>query len=102
MIYKISMPKLFCFPIGDEIFGKENGPDAPDISGGERRSVLSAMTVKELKVVVSGSVEGTTTHIPPSQTLVALPTKKPRKPRTPKTSASADGKSAVHLILYDM
>ncbi|XP_065142405.1 bromodomain adjacent to zinc finger domain protein 2A isoform X1 [Paramisgurnus dabryanus] len=76
---------------GNEILGKQNGSDAPDISGGEKRSVLSAMTVKELQAVVSGSVEGTTTHIPPSQILVTLPTKKPRKPRTPKTSATADG-----------
>lgn len=72
---------------GDEIPGKQNGSDAPDIYGGERRSALSAKTVKALQVVVSGSVEGPTTHTPPSEALITIPTKKPRKPRTPRTSA---------------
>lgn len=56
---------------GDQILVEENGQE------------FSAMTVKALQVVVSGSVEGTTTHIP--ETLIVMPTKKPRKPRTPKT-----------------
>ncbi|XP_026099295.1 bromodomain adjacent to zinc finger domain protein 2A-like [Carassius auratus] len=66
---------------GDHILGKENGADA---SGGDRRSALSLMTVKALQAVVSGSVEGTTTHM--SETHIVMPTKKPRKPRTPKTT----------------
>ncbi|XP_043080112.1 bromodomain adjacent to zinc finger domain protein 2A isoform X2 [Puntigrus tetrazona] len=66
---------------GDHILGKENGPDT---SGGDRRSALSVMTVKALQAVVSGSLEGTTTHM--SETLIAMPTKKPRKPKTPKTT----------------
>ncbi|XP_051735367.1 LOW QUALITY PROTEIN: bromodomain adjacent to zinc finger domain protein 2A [Ctenopharyngodon idella] len=63
---------------GDQILG----PDTSDLSGGDRRSALSAMTAKALQVVVSGSVEGTATHI--SETLIAMPSKKPRKPKTPK------------------
>ncbi|XP_059397285.1 bromodomain adjacent to zinc finger domain protein 2A-like isoform X2 [Carassius carassius] len=66
---------------GDHILGKENGADT---LGGDRRSALSVMTVKALQAVVSGSVEGTTTHM--SETHIAMPTKKPRKPRTPKTT----------------
>ncbi len=45
------------------------------------------MTVKALQVVVSGSVEGTATHM--SENLIAMPTKKPRKPRTPKTTVAS-------------
>ncbi|KTG03565.1 hypothetical protein cypCar_00017091 [Cyprinus carpio] len=67
----------------DHILGKENGGDT---SGGDRRSALSVMTVKALQAVVSGSVEGTTTHM--TEALIAMPTKKPRKPRTPKTTAA--------------
>ncbi|KAK7128516.1 hypothetical protein R3I94_016931 [Phoxinus phoxinus] len=62
---------------GDHILG----PDTSDLSGGDRRSALS-LTAKALQVVVSGSVEGASTHI--SEALIAMPTKKPRKPRTPK------------------
>uniref|UniRef100_A0A8C1X5M3 Bromodomain adjacent to zinc finger domain, 2A n=1 Tax=Cyprinus carpio TaxID=7962 RepID=A0A8C1X5M3_CYPCA len=68
---------------GDHILGKENGADT---SGGDRRSALSVMTVKALQAVVSGSVEGTTTHM--TEALIAMPKKKPRKPRTPKTTAA--------------
>uniref|UniRef100_A0A8C2CQ27 Bromodomain adjacent to zinc finger domain, 2A n=1 Tax=Cyprinus carpio TaxID=7962 RepID=A0A8C2CQ27_CYPCA len=68
---------------GDHILGKENGADT---SGGDRRSALSVMTVKALQAVVSGSVEGTTTHM--TETHIAMPTKKPRKPRTPKTTVA--------------
>uniref|UniRef100_A0A672TBG5 Bromodomain adjacent to zinc finger domain protein 2A n=1 Tax=Sinocyclocheilus grahami TaxID=75366 RepID=A0A672TBG5_SINGR len=53
---------------------------------GDRRSALSVMTVKALQAVVSGSVEGATTHI--SEAHIAMPTKKPRKPRTPKTTVA--------------
>lgn len=67
---------------GDQILG----PDTSDLSGGDRRSALSAMTAKALQVVVSGSVEGTTTHI--SEALIAMPTKKPRKPKTPKMAVA--------------
>lgn len=89
-----------CFrPKGDKIPGKQNGPDAPDLSGGERRSALSAMTAMALQAVVSGSVEGATTHSPPSEALITIPIKKPRKPKTPRTSAAAaafgEGKSNV-------
>ncbi|XP_051516056.1 bromodomain adjacent to zinc finger domain protein 2A-like isoform X1 [Myxocyprinus asiaticus] len=74
------------------IKGDENGLDTPDISGGERRSEFSSMRVQGLQVVVSGSIDGATTHIPPSETRIALPIKKPRKPRTPKTTvATAEG-----------
>ncbi|KAL1249662.1 hypothetical protein QQF64_020667, partial [Cirrhinus molitorella] len=73
---------------GDHILGKENGPDTSDLSGGDRRSALSVMTVKALQAVVSGSVEGTTTNM--SETLIAMPTKKPRKPKTPKTTVATD------------
>ncbi|XP_016148960.1 bromodomain adjacent to zinc finger domain protein 2A [Sinocyclocheilus grahami] len=68
---------------GDHILGKENGADT---SGGDRRSALSVMTVKALQAVVSGSVEGATTHM--SEAHIAMPTKKPRKPRTPKTTVA--------------
>ncbi|XP_050952187.1 bromodomain adjacent to zinc finger domain protein 2A isoform X2 [Labeo rohita] len=73
---------------GDHILGIENGPDTSDLSGGDRRSALSVMTVKALQAVVSGSVEGTTAHV--SETLIAMPTKKPRKPKTPKTTVATD------------
>uniref|UniRef100_A0A671NKN3 Bromodomain adjacent to zinc finger domain protein 2A-like n=1 Tax=Sinocyclocheilus anshuiensis TaxID=1608454 RepID=A0A671NKN3_9TELE len=53
---------------------------------GDRRSALSVMTVKALQAVVSGSVEGATTHM--CETHIAMPTKKPRKPRTPKTTVA--------------
>ncbi|XP_067303017.1 bromodomain adjacent to zinc finger domain protein 2A [Pseudorasbora parva] len=70
---------------GDQILG----PDSSELSGGDRRSALSAMTAKALQVVVSGSVEGTTTHI--SEALIAMPTKKPRKPKTPKMPVAEIG-----------
>lgn len=94
MIYTVFVP------LGDEVPGKQNGPDVPDISGGERISALSAMTVKALQAVVSGSVEGAT-HAPPSEALITIPIKKPRKPRTPRTSAAtSEGKSTVHSSCY--
>lgn len=80
------MFKHTIFPIGDQILGEENGHE------------FSAMTVKALQVVVSGSVEGTTTHIP--ETLIVMPTKKPRKPRTPKTpQATAESKCFLQLLM---
>ncbi|XP_051947438.1 bromodomain adjacent to zinc finger domain protein 2A-like isoform X1 [Xyrauchen texanus] len=84
--------------------GNESGLGNSGISGGERRSDISAIKVQDLQVVVCGSIDGATTRMPPSEILMGMPLKKPRKPRTPKTTAegSLDSKPKKRKLTSDV